>query len=65
MQAELDDLVAKLERLVAHCAHLQSDNRALREAATRAVAERDAATDKLAAARARLQDLIARLPDTP
>lgn len=63
MQAELDALVAKLEALTSHLAHLQSDNRVLREALTRAVGERDALDARLDAARTRLKSLLDRLPE--
>lgn len=63
MQAELDALVVKLEKLIAHNAQGQAERQSLQAALVNAQAERDALAVKLDAARSRLQALIDRLPE--
>jgi chromosome segregation ATPase len=61
----LEDLVRRVEHLLVRHAELQRTQFLLQQQVSDLTAERDAARQKLAAARARIDALIARLPAEP
>lgn len=63
MEDALSTLEAKIAEVVARCRELRADNDALRTQLASVAAERDLLGDKLDAARARLESLLAQLPE--
>lgn len=63
MNVSLDALERKVEQVVAVCASLRGENQALRAHVAGLEAEKTALTKKIELARARLESLLARLPD--
>lgn len=63
MEDALRALEAKIAEVVARCRELRADNDALRTQLASVAAERDLLGDKLDAARARLESLLAQLPE--
>ncbi len=61
----LEDLVRRVEHLLVRHAELQRTQHLLQQQVSDLTAERDAARQKLVAARTRLDSLIARLPAEP
>ena len=63
MEAELDSLDAKLNQLVQLCHRLRKDNHELRQQLAAVQNESKQLTEKIEAARARLESLLSRLPE--
>ena len=63
MEAELDSLDTKLNQLVLLCHRLRKDNHELRQQLAAAQNESKQLTDKIESARARLENLLTRLPE--
>jgi uncharacterized protein (TIGR02449 family) len=63
MEAALDALQQKVTRVAARCRELHAENAALRQQLAAAAGERDRLSAKLAAAGARLERLVQRLPE--
>lgn len=63
MEMELDALAGKLDRVVALLERLQSDNASLKQRIATLEAERDVLQHNMSIARARVENLIARLPE--
>lgn len=63
MNVSLDQLERKVEQMVAVCASLRGENQALRAHVAGLEAENAALTQKIDVARARLEGLVARLPE--
>jgi len=63
MEDALRALEAKITEVVARCRDLRADNDALRTQLASVAAERDLLGEKLDAARARLESLLAQLPE--
>jgi uncharacterized protein (TIGR02449 family) len=61
--ATLDDLTARIERLLLRFDELQRTNRLLDDKLQSALSERDALRARLAEARARVDALLSKLPD--
>jgi len=63
MDAELDSLDAKITQLALHCERLRKDNLDLRQELAAAQAANRHLSDKIEAARARLEALLERIPE--
>jgi cell division protein ZapB len=63
MEAELDSLDEKINQLVQLCHRLRKDNHELRQQLAAAQNESKHLTDKIESARARLENLLTRLPE--
>jgi cell division protein ZapB len=63
MEAELDSLDAKLNQLVQLCHRLRNDNHELRQQLAAAHNESKQLSEKIENARARLENLLSRLPE--
>ena len=63
MEAALDALQQKVSRVAARCRELHAENLVLRQQLAALSGERDRLGDKLAAASARLERLVERLPE--
>ena len=63
MEAELNSLDEKINQLVQLCHRLRKDNHELRQQLAAAQNENKHLTDKIESARARLEDLLTRLPE--
>jgi cell division protein ZapB len=63
MEAELDTLDEKINQLVQLCQRLRKDNHELRQQLAAAQNESKQLTDKIESARARLENLLTRLPE--
>lgn len=63
MQAELDTLESKLEQLVQLTQRLRSENHGLRQDLAQALSQSRQYHDKIDGAKARLEKLLAQLPE--
>lgn len=63
MEAEFASLEAKVAQFVGLCERLRSENLELRQQLAAAQQESHRLSDRIEAAKARLEQLIARLPD--
>lgn len=63
MEDALSALESKIAEVVARCRELRADNDTLRTQLASVAAERDQLGNKLDAARARLESLLAQLPE--
>ena len=63
MEAELNSLDEKINQLVQLCQRLRKDNHELRQQLAAAQNESKQLTDKIESARARLENLLTRLPE--
>ncbi len=63
MEAEFASLETKVAQLVGLCERLRNDNAALRQEVAAAQQENRRLGERVESARARLEQLIARLPD--
>lgn len=63
MEAELDTLDHKISQLVQLCHRLRTDNSELRQHLAAAQNQHKQATDKIEAARQRLESLLSKIPD--
>jgi cell division protein ZapB len=63
MEAALDSLQQKVTRVATRCRELHAENAALREQLAALAGERDALRDRLAAAKSRIERLLAKLPE--
>ena len=63
MEAELNSLDEKINQLVQLCHRLRTDNHDLRQQLAAAQNESKQLTDKIESARARLENLLTRLPE--
>jgi cell division protein ZapB len=63
MEAELDSLDAKINQLVQLCHGLRKDNHELRQQLAATQNESKQLTEKIETARARLENLLSRLPE--
>ncbi len=62
--SQIDQIATRVERLLVHHAELQNTNRLLVEQLRVLAQERDSLKSRLRAARARIDALLNRLPDT-
>ena len=63
MEAELDSLDDKINQLVQLCHRLRKDNHELRQQLAATQNESKQLTEKIETARARLENLLSRLPE--
>ena len=63
VEAELNSLEAKVAQFVAICEHLRAENIALRQELAAARNDAKRLNDKIDGARAKVEQLIARLPE--
>lgn len=63
MQTELSTLETKLEQLVKLARHLRADNVCLRQELATALSRDRLSSDKIDTARARLENLLAQIPE--
>jgi cell division protein ZapB len=63
MDAELNALEEKINRLLEFCQRVRRENQQLRQELASALNEKGQLTEKITEARARLENMIARIPE--